>query len=97
MLVGQVRVLTAGSVVAAGLGVVLAALRSETWAPLAFTSSSVVAVGLLVAARRADTASRPDVKPDRTARTVRVLVAVLVLAALGTVVSAWTIAGDLAR
>lgn len=97
MLVGQVRALTTGSVVAAASGFVLAVLGSERLAPVAFALSSVVAVGLLGAARRADTSLRPDVRPDRSRRTLRVMLAVLVLALCGTALAAWTIAADLAR
>lgn len=97
MLVGQARVLTAGSVVAAAVGLILALVGSDDLAPLAFTSSSVVAIGLLGSARRADTAVRLDARPDRSPRTLRVLAAVLVLALAGTIIAAWTVAGDLAR
>ena len=97
MLLGYAGPLTAGSAFAVVIGVILALTGSESLAPVAFTLSSVVAIGLLGGARRADTAARPDFQPDRTARSRRVLVAIIVLAVIGSGLSAWTIAAELAR
>lgn len=92
LLVGDASPLTAASVVAVVVGVGLALTMSSLLAPVAFTLSSVVAMGLLVAARRADIATRPDYQPDRSPRSRRALVAIVLLALLGTSVSAWTLA-----
>ncbi len=82
---------------AAVAGVLLALLGPSATVPLAFTLSSVVAVGLYGAARRTDTAARPDFRPDRSARSRRVGVAILALAVVGTAVSSWSLALDFAR
>lgn len=97
MLLGYAGPLTAGSAAAVVVGVALALTRSDALAPVAFTLSSVVAIGLLGGARRADTAARPDHQPDRSARSRRVLVAIVALAVIGSGLSAWTIAAELAR
>ncbi|MDZ7679132.1 MAG: hypothetical protein U5K29_11330 [Acidimicrobiales bacterium] len=97
LLLGHAGPLTTGSVAAVVVGVALALTMSRTLAPYAFTLSSVVAVGLLGAARRADVALRPDNQPDRSARSRRAAAAVVVLALIGTGLSAWTIALDVAR
>lgn len=97
LLVGHARVLTQGAVVAVLVGVAMAISGIDTLAPVAFTLSSVVTIGLLSAARRADTAARPDHLPDRSRRTKLAAAAIIVLAAIGTGLSAWNIAADLAR
>jgi hypothetical protein len=97
MLDGHARPLSLGSVAAVVIGVVLAFTGSSTLAPYAFVLSSVVAIGLLGAAQRADTAARPNYTPDRSSRTRRVSAAVIVLAVVGTATAAWTLTADLAR
>ena len=97
LLLGDARPLTVAAAIAAMAGAVLAATSSTTLAPVAFTLSSVVTVGLLAGARRTDILARPDFAPDRSARTRRVLAAIVVLAVVGTVWSAWTITAELAR
>lgn len=97
LLDGPVRPLTRGAVFAALIGVLLALLGPSQAQPLAFTLASVVTIGLLGAARRADTAGRPDHQPDRSSRTRLATSGIVALAVLGTVLSAWSIAGSLAR
>ena len=97
LLVGPAKPLVVAGVAAVVVGSVMAFTVPSNWAPLSFTLSSVVAVGLLGGARRVDTSTRPDYRADRSPRTRRVLAAVLILAVVGTAVSAWTIAADLAR
>jgi hypothetical protein len=94
LLLGDASPLTTASVVAALVGVGLALPMSSLLAPLAFTLASVVAMGLLVAARRADIAMRPDYQPDRSPRSRRALVGIVALALFGTWLSAWTLASD---
>lgn len=97
LLDGPVRPLTRGAVLAAAVGAVLALIGPSQAQPVAFTLSSVVTVGLLGAARRADTDIRPDHEPDRSLRTRLATAGIVALGLLGTVSSAWTIAADLAR
>ncbi len=97
LLEGPARALTRGSVFAALAGTLLALVGPAAAQPLAFTLSSVVTIGLLGAARRADTAGRPDHLPDRSLRTRLAGTGIVLLALLGTVLSAWTMAGEWAR
>lgn len=97
LLDGPARPLTRGAVFAALIGVILAMVGPSQSQPVAFTLSSVVTVGLLGAARRADTAGRPDNQPDRSLRTRLATTGIVALALLGTALSAWSIAGDMAR
>lgn len=97
LLDGPVRPLTRGAVFAALIGAVLAMVGPDQVQPVAFTLSSVVTVGLLGSARRADTAMRPDHQPDRSVRTRLATTGIVALGLAGTVISAWSIAGDLAR
>ena len=97
LLVGYARPLTRGAVAAVLVGVAMALSGSAPLRPVAFSLSSVVTIGLLGAARRADTAARPDHQPDRSTRTRLATLAIVVLATIGTGVSAWSLAADLAR
>ncbi len=94
-MLGVARPLTLGAAVAAMVGSVLAVL--ELVLPVAFVLSSVVAIGLFAAARRVDILARPDLTPDRTTRSRRVLVAIWVLAVVGTVWSSWLLAEGWSR
>jgi len=95
LVLGVARPLTLGAAVAAMVGSVLAVL--ELVLPVAFVLSSVVAIGLFAAARRVDILARPDLTPDRTTRSRRVLVAIWVLAVVGTVWSSWLLAEGWSR
>lgn len=97
LLLGYAGPLTAASAAAAVVGGLLAVAGPTATMPLAFTLSSVVAIGLFGAARRVDTAARPDFRPDRSARSRRVAAAILTLAVVGTAVSSWSLALDFAR
>lgn len=97
LLEGPARPLTRGAVFAALIGSLLAMLGPFRAQPVAFTLSSVVAIGLLGAARRSDTAGRPDHLPDRSLRTYLAAVGIVALALLGTVLSAWQLAESWAR
>jgi hypothetical protein len=95
MLLGDARPLTVGAAVAAIAGGLLAVVG--VLEVLAFVLSSVVAIGLLAAARRVDILMRPDFAPDRSTRSRRALVAILLLAVFGTVWSSWALALEWAR
>jgi hypothetical protein len=97
MLLGYARPLTLASIVAVVAGAALAISGSTTLAPVALVLSSVVAIGLLGSARRADIASRSDFTPDRSPRTRRIVAAIVVLAVVGAVWSAWTMTAEWAR
>jgi MFS family permease len=97
LLLGDARPLTVGAALAAMAGGVLAAIGPSALAPLAFVLTSVVTVGFLAGARRTDILARPDFIPDRSARSRRVIAAIVILAVVGTVWSAWSITADWAQ
>lgn len=95
LVLGDARPLTVGSALAAIAGSLLAVL--DVARPVALVLSSVVAIGLYAGARRFDILARPNLTPDRTARSRRVVVAIWALAVLGTVWSAWNLAEGWSR